>query len=182
MQDIENSLRYELRDPEYSEGYAESFLNSYIATQIKVIREQRQMTQADLAGKIGTTQTGISRVENVNYTSWNIRTLIKIARAFAVRLHVSFEPFGTLPEEVVRFSRESLERAERASDPGLAQEPVSVLDAIAERDSRVVDIGNWKALAQVGQEKGNRAMTSGPQSQISENDLQPGDIQGALCM
>jgi len=48
MKDFEGTLRMELRDKEYSEGYAESFLNSYIATQIKVIREQREMTQAEL--------------------------------------------------------------------------------------------------------------------------------------
>ena len=119
MRDIESSLRTELCDSEYSEGYAESFLNAYVATQIKVVREQRGMTQAELAKQIGTTQAGVSRLENINYSSWNIRTLIKLARAFDVRLKVSFEPYGTLPDEVVRFNRESLERVRRAEDPGL---------------------------------------------------------------
>jgi transcriptional regulator with XRE-family HTH domain len=116
---IESSLRDQLRDVEYSEGYAESFLNAYVATQIKVIREQRQMTQADLARAIGTTQAGVSRIENVNYSSWSIRTLIKLARAFNVRLKVSFEPFGTLLDEVLHFDRANLQRAERKDDPGL---------------------------------------------------------------
>ena len=56
MNGISDALRTELLDPEYSEGYAESFLNSYVATQIKVIREQRQMKQAVLAREIGTTR------------------------------------------------------------------------------------------------------------------------------
>ena len=87
------SLRQELRnDAEYADSYDESFLNGYIATQIKVIREQRGLTQGQLAGYVGTTQGGISRVENVNYSSWNVRTLRKLARAFDVRLKVSFEP------------------------------------------------------------------------------------------
>jgi transcriptional regulator with XRE-family HTH domain len=124
MRDFETGLRTELRDPEYSEGYAESYLNSYIATQIKVIREQRGMTQDELGDLIGTTQGGVSRYENVNYSSWNIKTLIKFARAFHVRLKVSFEPFGTLPEEVTRFTRDSLERVKRENDPGL-QEPAN---------------------------------------------------------
>ena len=109
MRNIITKLRQELRDPEYSEGYAESFLNSYIATQIKVIREQRHMTQADLASEIGTTQAGVSRLENVNYSSWSIRTLIKLARAFELRL----------PGEVISFRRECLERVKRSEDMGL---------------------------------------------------------------
>ena len=119
MSDTSDALRVELRDPEFSEGYAESFLNSYIATQIKVIREQRRMKQADLARKVNTTQTAISRIENVNYSSWNINTLKKLARAFHLRLMVSFETYGTLPDEVGKFTQESLQRAERENDPGL---------------------------------------------------------------
>jgi transcriptional regulator with XRE-family HTH domain len=121
MSDISEALRSELRDPEYSEGYAESFLNSYIATQIKVMREQRKMKQFDLAKEMGTTQTAISRIENVNYSSWNIKTLKKLARAFRVRLRVSFETYGTLPDEVGKFTRESLQRAAREDDPGLLE-------------------------------------------------------------
>jgi transcriptional regulator with XRE-family HTH domain len=121
MSDTSDALRVELRDPEFSEGYAESFLNSYIATQIKVIREQRQMKQADLAREVGTTQTAISRIENVNYSSWNINTLKKLARAFRVRLMVSFETYGTLADEVGKFTQESLQRAEREKDPGLLE-------------------------------------------------------------
>jgi transcriptional regulator with XRE-family HTH domain len=121
MSDISDSLRSELRDPEYSEGYAESFLNSYIATQIKVIREQRKMKQADLAKEMRTTQTAVSRIENVNYSAWNIRTLKKLARAFRVRLRVSFETYGTLPDEVETFGRGALQRAAREEDPGLLE-------------------------------------------------------------
>jgi transcriptional regulator with XRE-family HTH domain len=121
MSAINDALRTELRDQEYSEGYAESFLNSYVATQIKVIREQRGMKQADLAHEMGTTQTAISRIENVNYSSWNIRTLKKLARAFGVRLKVSFETYGTLPEEVEGFGRGTLQRAAREEDPGLLE-------------------------------------------------------------
>jgi transcriptional regulator with XRE-family HTH domain len=116
-----DQLRTELRDLEYAEGYAESFLNSWIATQIKVIREQRKMTQAGLAAETGTTQTAISRIENVNYSAWNIRTLKKIAKALRVRLRVTFEAFGSLPEDMNAFRREGLERPEHRDDPSLWQ-------------------------------------------------------------
>jgi transcriptional regulator with XRE-family HTH domain len=138
--EILNSLRMKLCDKEYSEGYAESFLNTHIATQIKVIREQREMTQAQLGEHIGTTQAGVSRYENVDYSSWSIRTLLRIARAFNVRLRVSFEPFGSLPSEVVSFSRKNLERTAREDDPGLGEERWRQAEP-------PVDIGAFKALA-----------------------------------
>ena len=177
MRDIENALRIELRDPEYSEGYAESFLNSYVATQIKVIREQRKMTQAELGRLIGTTQAGVSRYENVDYSSWNIKTLIKFARAFHVRLKVSFESFGTLPEEASQFNRESLEREE---DPGLEDKIVlSLLASHQARGGNVVSIDSQKLLAESGSRKDVKntlqdGLAEGENNQYSE--------QEALCM
>jgi transcriptional regulator with XRE-family HTH domain len=110
-------LREELKDGEYSEGYAESFLDSYIATQIKVLREQAGLSQTGLAEKLGTRQGVISRIENVNYSKWNVSTLKKLARAFRVRLKVSFETYGSLLADVSTFSRESLQREPRECDP-----------------------------------------------------------------
>lgn len=192
--EIINSLRKKLRDPEYSEGYAESFLNAYIATQIKVLREQRVKTQAELAEQIGTTQAGISRLENVNYSSWSIRTLIKLARAFNVRLHVSFEPYGTLPNEVVNFSRESLERVKREDDQGLSERLVPIHEkSLAPRVS-IANIEDWKVLRQGGQEvrKRSQVATRGPNesdalgytqllSQVVTENQQHFDTQEALC-
>jgi transcriptional regulator with XRE-family HTH domain len=175
VQDIENSLRRELRDPEYSEGYAESFLNAYVATQIKVIREQRGMTQAGLAEAIGTTQAGVSRIENVNYSSWSVRTLIKLARAFNVRLKVSFEPYGTLPDEVVRFDRNSLERVKRENDPGLTEKPIRVLKALADGDCNLTNIGEWKAIRDSGQ----KVMSDAPPTEEFNNQSR---TQEALCV
>jgi|GEM_PF-585072 len=119
MSDINETLRAELKDPEYSEGYAESFLDSYVATQIKVLREQAGLSQQGLAEIIGTKQGAISRIEDVNYSQWSISTLKKLARAFRVRLKVSFETYGSLITEVETFSRASLERVPRENDPGL---------------------------------------------------------------
>jgi transcriptional regulator with XRE-family HTH domain len=117
MNAMHEALREELKDQEYSEGYAESFLDSYVATQIKVLREQAGLSQEALGKLVGTRQGVISRIENVNYSKWNVATLKKLARAFNVRLRVSFETYGSLISEVEAFSRENLQRAPRDKDP-----------------------------------------------------------------
>ena len=129
MNATNDNLREDLKDPEIAEGYAESFLDSYIATQIKVLRDQNKLSQAQLAEMIGTKQGAISRIEDVNYSKWNVTTLKKLARAFRLRLKVSFETYGTLIDEVENFSRQGLERSPRESDPILypTEQPTMVI-------------------------------------------------------
>ena len=107
------------RDKEYRESYAEDYLNTTIATQMRVIREQRELTQAQLATAVGTKQSAISRIENVNNAARNIGTLEAIAFALGCRLKVSFETFGSLIDESLCFSRESLQRPSFEEDPVL---------------------------------------------------------------
>lgn len=132
---ISETLRQDLRQPEFSEGYAESFQDAYVATQIKVLREQNHWTQAALAKELGTTQTVISRIENVNYSAWNISTLKKLARAFRVRLKVSFETYGSLIHDVDSFSREGLQRLPRESDPELLDIEKPIAKTVSASDS-----------------------------------------------
>jgi transcriptional regulator with XRE-family HTH domain len=117
-----NELIEQLRAPfcedqEYRASYAESFMNSFVAAQIKVLREQRDLSQQELADLVGTKQAGISRLENINYTAWKVETLTRLARAFDVRLKITFEEFGTLPDDVDSFGRRSLERVAFKDDP-----------------------------------------------------------------
>lgn len=119
MAAISEQLKTDLREEQFCEGYTESFLDSYVATQIKVLREQREMTQKELADVLGTTQTAISRIESINYSAWNIGTLKRLARAFKVRLRVSFETCGSLIDDYERFTRDNLQRVSRDNDPVL---------------------------------------------------------------
>jgi len=118
---LRQRLRIDLTDKDYRHAYADEHLNLSIGTQIKVIREQQGMTQADLADRIGTKQAGVSRLESANYASWSIAALRRLAEAFDLRLRVSFEEFGTLWEEVHYFSRKSLERRRFDDDPEFKQ-------------------------------------------------------------
>lgn len=116
-----SSLREDLirtaDDKEYRHAYAEESLNLSIATQIKVLREQRDMTQQRLAEEAGMKQSMISRYEDVNYSSWSINTLRKLAKAFDVDLEVRFRSFRELVESVDNFSRETLQIPRFTEDP-----------------------------------------------------------------
>src|ERR1700720_3189110 len=114
---LRNRLKRQLRNRQFRHAYADEHLNLSISTQLKAIREKQKMSQSALAEKIGTKQTGISRIESANYDRWRIALLRRLAEAFDLRLRVSFEEFGTLWKEVDTFSRESLERHTFGDDP-----------------------------------------------------------------
>ena len=114
---LRNKLLARFRDGGYRRAYVESFLDAYIATQIKVLREQRDLSQTRLAEKANMKQSQISAMEDVNHTSWKISTLKKIAKAFDLTLVVRFESFSGVLPDIERFGREALQRASFDDDP-----------------------------------------------------------------
>jgi transcriptional regulator with XRE-family HTH domain len=122
MNDLLENLRTEFQDEEYRYGYAESFLNTKLAAQIKTLREQRGKTQVEIAMKMGIKQPGYRRFEDVNHSVWKTDSLWSIARALGVRLDISFEAFGTLPDEKRRLSKEFLQRPGFEDDPAFKEQ------------------------------------------------------------
>lgn len=110
MNELRSNLRQEFHDRDYRHAYADESLNTYIATQIKVLREQRNLTQKALAELTGMAQPRIAVLEDVNYPSWSINTLRRLAEAFDLRLSVKFETFSSLISEIETLNREALER------------------------------------------------------------------------
>jgi transcriptional regulator with XRE-family HTH domain len=117
MSQLLERLREDFQDESARHEYAEAFTNASIAAQIKSLREADKLSQQQLADKIGTKQSGISRLENVNYASWKVDTLRKLARAFDLRLRISFEEFGTLVPEIENFKERTLTRRKFKDDP-----------------------------------------------------------------
>lgn len=111
------SKRNKFRDHEYRAAYAEQFLDTLIASQLRVLRQQRNLKQEELAALAGMRQSRISAMEDVNYSSWNVRTLKRLARALDLALIVKFESFGGLIGETTRLDRDRLERASFSEDP-----------------------------------------------------------------
>ena len=63
-----------------------------IATQIYSLRQQNGLTQKELADRMGTTQSVVSRLENTDYESERIETLQKLAAVLQCHLEVRFVP------------------------------------------------------------------------------------------
>lgn len=103
-----NEIPEEFQDKDYRHSYVDDFLDASIAAQIKALRESRGLTQEKLAGLAGMKQSRISVLEDVNYDSWSINTLRKLARAFDVALVVKFESFSRRLEDIAQFNREAL--------------------------------------------------------------------------
>jgi transcriptional regulator with XRE-family HTH domain len=117
IEEIRKELTENKDEKEYRHAYAEESLNLTIATQIKVLREQREWRQDDLAREAEMKQSMISRYENVNYSSWSINTLKKLAKALDVVLDVRFRSFRDLVIVTDAFNRESLEVPKFEDDP-----------------------------------------------------------------
>lgn len=132
MNESRNNVIEEFKDKDYRESYAEDYLNSFIAIQFRVIREQRKITQEELAQAIHTKQTAISRLENINNRSRNLNFLQKAAFALGCRLRVSLETFGSLiNEEAPQFSREMLQRPSFEDEFGSPKEATMTAAATA---------------------------------------------------
>ena len=62
-----------------------------LGEQIRDLREKAGLTQEQLAAKIGSSKSAVSRIEDADYDSHSLTTLRKIAAAFGQRLRVEFE-------------------------------------------------------------------------------------------
>ena len=63
-----------------------------LGRKIRELREQRGLTQAQLARALGTHAPAISRIEDADYDGHSLRILRRVADYFGQNLVVSFEP------------------------------------------------------------------------------------------
>ena len=87
--DFQSYLKENLKDPQFKKYFDEYGKQLEIAYQILELRKKRKMSQSELAGIIGTTQSNVARMEagEQNFTT---TTLQKIAEAFNCDLKVDF--------------------------------------------------------------------------------------------
>jgi transcriptional regulator with XRE-family HTH domain len=102
---------------QYRRAYVESFFNTRLAAQIKLLREARGYSQEQLAGALNTQQSAISKLENGSYSNWTVKTLRRVARAFDVALQVRFISFGEVLADIDEFSKTTLLKPSFHDDP-----------------------------------------------------------------
>ncbi|WP_084788930.1 helix-turn-helix domain-containing protein [Bradyrhizobium sp. Cp5.3] len=85
-----NELVRELTDEEFRHEYMMDKVRSYIAFQIRALREQRRWNQGDLAKASGKTQSVISRLEDPDYGKLSLQSCLEIAIAYDLPLLVQF--------------------------------------------------------------------------------------------
>ena len=102
-----SSLKSEFSDKEYRHGYLGSFLESVIAVQIRSLRIQRNLSQSELASRMGVTQSTIARLEGGQGIP-TAKTLLRLAEAFDVALNVRFVTFDNMLRDVSSFNPKRL--------------------------------------------------------------------------
>lgn len=116
MKELVKTLVKEFGDKEYAHAYMEEFSNMAIAAQIKVLREQREWTQKELAYASGMKQERICALEDIDYDAWTIKTLRKLSKAFDLTLKISFEKFSSGILDISKINSETLKRTSRQED------------------------------------------------------------------
>ncbi|MCB1154835.1 helix-turn-helix transcriptional regulator [bacterium] len=99
--DFRDYLNEQLRDPEFAAGFEEASEDLSFAVRIIELRTAMGLSQKQLADKLGTTQSVISRIENSNYQGHSLKTLRKVADALDARVVIDIVP----KEEMVKRAR-----------------------------------------------------------------------------
>jgi DNA-binding XRE family transcriptional regulator len=91
---LDLKIEKEMKSPGFAAAFHKELGRLRLAEQIVGLREKHGWTQAELARRVGTTQSGIARLENPNYRNYSLKTLEKVARALGARLVVGLEEIG----------------------------------------------------------------------------------------
>ena len=78
------------KDPELHRQFEEEMANREVASKIYRLRESAHLTQAELARRVGTTQSVISRLEDADYEGHSLAMLNRIAAAMERRVEIRF--------------------------------------------------------------------------------------------
>ncbi|HQU91786.1 MAG TPA: helix-turn-helix transcriptional regulator [Pyrinomonadaceae bacterium] len=88
MDDLDRFIEEQKRiDPEFADGFDEGYENFKIGVLFKVSREQTGMTQEEVARKLGTKKSAISRIEN-HAEDIRLSTLHKYAKALGKKVNL----------------------------------------------------------------------------------------------
>ncbi len=99
-----------LSTPAYRHAYMLEGVKTWIARQVRTLREQRDWSQEDLGRETGKPQSAISRVEDPDYGKLTLQTLFDLARAYDVPLLVQFVEWSDWLSRMNDSSTEALQK------------------------------------------------------------------------
>jgi HTH-type transcriptional regulator/antitoxin HipB len=89
MSDLDRYIHKRKRkDPEFAHGFEDGYREFKVGILLKQAREQAGLTQEELAMKVGTQKTAISRLEN-RAQDIKLSTIQKVARALGKSLEIT---------------------------------------------------------------------------------------------
>jgi ribosome-binding protein aMBF1 (putative translation factor) len=77
-------------DPKRQQSFEEEVANREVAQKIYELRQHAGISQAELARRVGTTQSVISRLEDADYEGHSLAMLNRIAAAMERRVEIRF--------------------------------------------------------------------------------------------
>lgn len=84
--------RYIGDDADRKKSLKKERVNAEVARKIYDLRKEAGLSQRELAEKIGTTQSVISRLEDADYEGHSLKTLSRIAKALNLHITVQMNP------------------------------------------------------------------------------------------
>jgi transcriptional regulator with XRE-family HTH domain len=90
------------QSPGFQAQVEEELASINVAQDLGALRESRGLSQAQLADRLGVTQSAIAQLESARPKNVELRTLVRVATALGARVDVSIRP---------------LRRADRSSRP-----------------------------------------------------------------
>jgi predicted transcriptional regulator len=81
-------INKKLKNKSFKRDFEKESYKLSIAEQLSKLRQESGLTQAQLAKKIGTTASAISRYENTEYDKYEINTIRKIVEACGGSLEI----------------------------------------------------------------------------------------------
>lgn len=92
--DFNSLLNKELKNKEFKKEY-DSLSNEFtLAREIIELRKKKNLTQKDLAEKIGTSQPAIARIESGNYKNLSLSLINRLAEALDAKPIIHLKSTG----------------------------------------------------------------------------------------
>ena len=88
MDDLDRSIvEWKASNPKFAKDFDEGYENFKIGVLLQLVREQAELTQEEVAQKMGTKKSAISRIEN-HAENITLSTLNKYAKALGKKIHL----------------------------------------------------------------------------------------------